>query len=463
MNTSNDAKAACGDTLAGLDNDAGGKATKTPGAFNLVPNAKGWREVEMDATPARIPANWQVKTLADLTTELPKSRMPAGAATATGRVPFFCSSQVPKRTDQALLDGEAVLLGTGGVATVHHGRGGFAWSTDTWALTPTEEACGKWLHETLVAARERIDQIAFKGSGLRHLDKHAMRAWRIACPPKTEQTRIASVLAWQEAQIEDLRKARKVEQKRLTWLVDELLSGRVRVRERSGGAPTVVERDEGGMATETLGAFDLVANAEGWRVVTTNAAAVSIPSSWRCVGLGEARDAGMVEMGRGRVISKKDISKNPGTCPVYSSSVIGNGEFGRCCDYMFDEEMVTWSVDGGGDFFYRHKHKFSVTNVSGWMRVAPEANTKFIHMLLQKQHAEKIFDYQNKAHPSVILGQYHLLLPSLPEQNRITALIGGQERQVADLDALIVIEQKRLAWLAGELLSGRIRVVESAA
>jgi len=36
---------------------------------------------------------------------------------------------------------------------------------------------------------------------------------------------------------------------------------------------------------------------------------------------------------------------------------------------MFDEALVTWSVDGGGKFFYRPKSKYSITNVSGFLRV----------------------------------------------------------------------------------------------
>ena len=70
-----------------------------------------------------------------------------------------------------------------------------------------------------------------------------------------------------------------------------------------------------------------------------------------------------IQLGRGNIISSRDISRNPGDYPIYSSSAKGMGEFGRYGDYMFDEELITWSVDGGGRFFYRPKHRFSVTNV----------------------------------------------------------------------------------------------------
>ena len=78
---------------------------------------------------------------------------------------------------------------------------------------------------------------------------------------------------------------------------------------------------------------------------------------------------GLVSLDRGRVISSTDLNKKPGNYPVYSSSAQKNGYFGEFGDYDFDEELITWSVDGGGYFFYRPKHKFSVTNVSGILKI----------------------------------------------------------------------------------------------
>ena len=81
---------------------------------------------------------------------------------------------------------------------------------------------------------------------------------------------------------------------------------------------------------------------------------------------------GIVTLGRGQIISKDDILSCPGNYPVYSSSATGNGEFGRYGKFMFDDERITWSIDGGGRLFYREPHKYSVTNVCGWIKV----NTK---------------------------------------------------------------------------------------
>lgn len=81
--------------------------------------------------------------------------------------------------------------------------------------------------------------------------------------------------------------------------------------------------------------------------------------------------------------------------------------------YMFDKELITWSIDGGVNFFYRKKHKFNVTNVCGIMQVDKNVYSyRFIAEILTYQHSKKKFDYQSKAHPSVISSLYSL--PGLP-------------------------------------------------
>jgi hypothetical protein len=117
-----------------------------------------------------------------------------------------------------------------------------------------------------------------------------------------------------------------------------------------------------------------------------------------------------VSLGRGKVISSIDIERDPGPYPIYSSSSAGTGEFGCYGQFMFDEPLITWSVDGGGRPFLRHKHRFSVTNVGGFLRVlAPNQwDYRYVHALMAYQHSRLAFDWQMKAHPSVIQDLYRL-------------------------------------------------------
>lgn len=160
--------------------------------------------------------------------------------------------------------------------------------------------------------------------------------------------------------------------------------------------------------------------------------------------LGELEDEGFVKLGRGNVISKKDLASTPGDFPVYSSSAIGIGEFGRYGKYMFDDERITWSVDGGGRFFFRSAHKYSVTNVCGWMTVLKQdrLNTRFLYHVLSGSWERKVFDYIKKAHPSVIRDEYEIPIPcpdnpkkSLEIQAEIVRILDAMTAHTAELTA----------------------------
>lgn len=154
--------------------------------------------------------------------------------------------------------------------------------------------------------------------------------------------------------------------------------------------------------------------------------------TWQSASLAKLEDDSVIELGRGNVISKVDIKNNPGDYPIYSASQLNNGEFGKCGSYMFDEELITWSVDGGGKFFYRPKHKFSVTNVCGWLRILDKnkLDYKYLYYVLDYLHQKLVFDYTYKAHPSVIRETYSIPLPPLDIQKQIIGELDSYQKVI---------------------------------
>ena len=145
--------------------------------------------------------------------------------------------------------------------------------------------------------------------------------------------------------------------------------------------------------------------------------------------LQELEELDIVELGRGQIISKEEMNSCPGDYPVYSSSALNNGEFGKYGKFMFDDERITWSIDGGGRLFFRESHKYSVTNVCGWMKVKNKSVllTKYLYYSLYFQWILKTFDYTYKAHPSVIRKLYKVKLIPIDEQEKIIKKISEIE------------------------------------
>lgn len=155
--------------------------------------------------------------------------------------------------------------------------------------------------------------------------------------------------------------------------------------------------------------------------------------------LSEYERRGDIELGRGDVISTIDLAAHPGDYPVYSSSATGQGEFGRYGRFMFDEELITWSIDGGGRPFYRSKHRYSVTNVCGYLRIKrPDVwNYRFLHALLERLQSAIQFDYQMKAHPSVIRELYRFAHVPIGEQVRIAGILDTLDTAILHTEGAI--------------------------
>lgn len=174
--------------------------------------------------------------------------------------------------------------------------------------------------------------------------------------------------------------------------------------------------------------------------------------SWRPKTLAQLENEGAIKLGRGNVISHKDMRATPGNYPVYSSSAAGDGCMGRYGLYMFDREMITWSIDGGGKFFHRAAHKFSVTNVCGYIDVhSDKISCRFLVYQLQNLRNHKVFDYQLKAHPSVIRKLYSVPVTSSGEQQKIADCLSSLDERIAfetrRLDALKTHKQGLLQQL----------------
>ncbi len=127
--------------------------------------------------------------------ELQKSLLPASAAVEIGYYPFFCSSSTVRSTDTFLETKSAILMGTGGIASINLGKEKFAYSTDTWGFRANStDIETEFLYWMLYQHLEKIDYSGFEGSGLKHLRKDYIRNFKLAIPDKQAAKKINKIL-----------------------------------------------------------------------------------------------------------------------------------------------------------------------------------------------------------------------------------------------------------------------------
>jgi type I restriction enzyme S subunit len=252
------------------------------------------------------------------------------------------------------------------------------------------------------------------GSTFKEISKSNVKSIQIALPPLDEQKRIVDVVSSVDAYIDALQQQADTARIARNAVLQELLS----------------------------------AGGDDWAETTLDDLVLSE----------------VVLLGRGNVISKKDMEADPGPYPVYSSAQNNDGQIGSFNKFMFDEELITWSVDGGGHVFYRPHHKFSVTNIGGYLRILDSSKFlyPFLAAVLKKLHGQHVFDWQNKAHPSVIRKLYNNIpLAPLAEQKRIVEVFSSMDEVIQSTEQAVVDAKNLRSGLLSDLLSGQHEIPTS--
>lgn len=311
-----------------------------------------------------------------------------------GDVPVYGSGGYMLSVDDYLYDGESACIGRKGTIDRPIFLSGKFWTVDTLFYTHSFIGC---LPKFVFLHFLNIDwQKHNEAGGVPSLSKSNIEKIEVAVPSLAEQQKIAACLT----------------------SLDEVIAEQGRI--------------VAALKAHKRGLMQQLFPREGETRPCLRFPEFRGAPAWDFSLLQELEDKKLIELGRGNVISHDDMRASPGLNPVYSSSVINQGLMGTYAQYMFDEELISWSIDGGGHFFHRPKHKFSVTNVSGFMRVlSSEIVCRFLAYQLQKLHASHTFDYQQKAHPSVIRALYRVGLPSPEEQQRIADCLSSLDTQIA--------------------------------
>ena len=164
----------------------------------------------------------------------------------------------------------------------------------------------------------------------------------------------------------------------------------------------------------------------------------------------------LCELGRGRVISKRDIGANPGPYPVYSSQTTDNGVFGYLGSYDFDGEYVTWTTDGAnaGTVFYRIG-KFNCTNVCGTLKskecAVHQTNMKYLAQVLGQLTKPYVVQVGNPKLMNKEVARIPIPLPPIVTQQALVAELEAELALVASNRELIERMEKKIQAAIGRV------------
>ncbi|MDR2125445.1 MAG: restriction endonuclease subunit S, partial [Prevotellaceae bacterium] len=145
---------------------------------------------------AKVESKWELVQLGNVLYENTKSKIKVGTAkdSQVGNYPFFTSGESVLKFNEYLVDGENVFLSTGGNAVVKFYSGKAAYSTDTFVVKSNNEESlkTKFIFYYLESIISIINELYFKGVGLKHLQKPDFRNIKIPFPPKEIQEKIVA-------------------------------------------------------------------------------------------------------------------------------------------------------------------------------------------------------------------------------------------------------------------------------
>lgn len=245
-----------------------------------------------------------------------------------------------------------------------------------------------------------------------------------------EQNNIANLLSSQEKVIEKTKELIKNIDKRNQFMIDELLSGRLRVKEAENGKINFYKNEE-------------------WKTETVNGEDIEIPKDWEFICLKNNVD---IKTG------KKDasIAKKDGKYAFFTCSKQNL----KSDEYSFDCEAVLVAGNGDVGETKYYKGKFDAYQRT-YILSNYKYDLKFLFIYMKTLFKSKI-DALGSAMPYIKLGyleNFHIIQPiNINEQKDLLNIIKTFIYEKEKYEQILKEEEKKFNFLLEELMSGRLRI-----
>jgi type I restriction enzyme S subunit len=298
-------------------------------------------------------------------------------------------------------------------------------------FNPNKHCAAYFLQQVLAPQGQRQIQDAMAGNAITRLTLEKINKLRFPLPPtKAEQEAIAEALSDADALIESLEQLLVKKRQLKQGAMQDLLTGKKR-----------------------LPGFEV---KPGYKHTEMG----DIPEDWRVEAIEE-----ISTVGRGRVISHREIARSRDLrYPVYSSQTSNNGVMGYLDTFEFEGEYITWTTDGAnaGTVFARNS-RFNCTNVCGTIKLKSDNHVFAAGVLGRIAPSHVSRHLGNPKLMNDVMKRIKIPLPpNRAEQDAIATILSDMDAEIAALDAKLAKARQLKQGMMQELLTGRIRLVESA-
>jgi len=415
---------------------------------------KDFKTVSVNGREVQVPEDWEVKKLSELFEikkgeQLNKSEFEENK----GSYPFYNGGISPSGyINKSNVDGNNIRLSEGGASS---GYVDYI-KEDYWSgghnYTLFTDKNKKYLYFILKNNQNKLFALQ-TGTGLPNINKKNLSAFEIfISKDKEEQNRIVTVLTKQDELIEAKEKLIEIEEKKKTFLQQEILFGRLRI-------------DENGKFYEN----------EAWKTELVNGKSIEIPEDWKV-----SKIIDNVNFIKGKAIAEKLLNREEQgyiylkTTELWLDSASKRETLYYDGDiedkYIKNEDEYVFSLDGfnseigkgtlglvsreGKGIVSTHFHKIEKNNIYELMINILKSN--YIQSYIINLGEGTTVKSANK-----YLKIIECFLPSdKEEQKRISNLFKDQENKIKLIKEDLKIEKKKQKFLQQELLTGRIRIKE---
>jgi type I restriction enzyme S subunit len=269
------------------------------------------------------------------------------------------------------------------------------------------------------------------GSTIAHLNQGKFENLEFLIPSDKEQTAIASILSTQESIVSKTKDLIAQLHKRNQFMMDELLSGRLRVIENNG--QVIFNKN----------------HEDNWKEININGETINIPKDWDSFKL-----KGNIDIKTG----KKDanVAKTDGK---YAFFTCGK-QILKTDTYDFDCEAVL--IAGNGDV---GETKYYKGKFDAYQRTYVLSNfkydLKFLFVYMNKLFKDSI-EALGSAMPYIKLGYLENFSVNQPqdliERQLLLKVITSFNEEKEKYEKILEKEEKAFTFLLEELMSGRLRI-----